>query len=220
MIRFRVPVLVCAAFLALSACATGADKGLVAFNAGNYDEAHLDWFWRAEKGEASALHNMGVLWQQGLSNMTPRDPVRAAEYFQRAAQLGFVQSMVPLAEYQLGAGHRDAAISWLTLAARWGDQTATAALSNLGLSVPAADLAQAQAAQWQAQQDQANAILAASIACGVTGGCRPPTGAASIPVLDAPPSGQQQQRQCVYWTPQGQRVMLPVNGVCPARYGE
>lgn len=28
-----------------------------------------------------------------------------------------------------------------------------------------------------------------------------------------------QQRRCVYWTPQGQRVLEPVNGVCPARYG-
>jgi len=29
-----------------------------------------------------------------------------------------------------------------------------------------------------------------------------------------------QQRRCVYWTPQGQRILEPVNGVCPPRYGD
>jgi len=29
-----------------------------------------------------------------------------------------------------------------------------------------------------------------------------------------------QPRRCIYWTPQGQRVLEAVNGVCPARYGQ
>jgi hypothetical protein len=27
-------------------------------------------------------------------------------------------------------------------------------------------------------------------------------------------------RRCVYWTPQGQRVVEAINGICPARYGQ
>lgn len=33
------------------------------------------------------------------------------------------------------------------------------------------------------------------------------------------PMGLHVNSQCLYWTPQGQRVMQPVNGMCP-RYGE
>lgn len=37
------------------------------------------------------------------------------------------------------------------------------------------------------------------------------------PLLNQPPP---QPRRCIYWTPQGQRVLEAVNGVCPARYGQ
>jgi hypothetical protein len=29
-----------------------------------------------------------------------------------------------------------------------------------------------------------------------------------------------QPLQCIYWTPQGRRVVLAVNGLCPAHYGQ
>lgn len=43
----------------------------------------------------------------------------------------------------------------------------------------------------------------------------PPANGQSAPLY--PPT---QPRRCIYWTPQGQRVLEAVNGVCPARYGQ
>lgn len=36
----------------------------------------------------------------------------------------------------------------------------------------------------------------------------------------APLDKPQPPRQCIYWTPQGQRILQAVNGICPARYGQ
>lgn len=154
-------------FALLAACASGVEKGLQAFNAGRYEDAYTRWSPSAARGDPVAQHNMGVLWQQGLSRETPKNLDRAAEFFLLAARQGFVQSMVPLADYQLNQNQRDAAISWLMLASRWNDQNAVLALSRLGVPVPPPDLA--------AAQQQANAVaaltLGAAVACAVSGNC-------------------------------------------------
>lgn len=36
----------------------------------------------------------------------------------------------------------------------------------------------------------------------------------------APLGKPQPPRQCIYWTPQGQRILQAVNGICPAQYGQ
>jgi hypothetical protein len=42
----------------------------------------------------------------------------------------------------------------------------------------------------------------------------------AAPRSNAPFVDPTQPRQGVYWTPRGRRLLQPVNGVCPARYGE
>lgn len=63
----------------------------------------------------------------------------------------------------------------------------------------------------QFQGDEAGIAIGLGIAAAQN---QPRPAARSNPLLKDPP------RQCVYFTPQGQRTMLPVNGVCPLYYGQ
>lgn len=139
----------------------------MAYNSGKYDEAYARWLPLANAGDATAEHNMGVLWSQGLSSQTPRNLDRAAEYFALAARQGLVESMAPLAEYQLSKNQPETALGWLNLAARWNDPQAIAMLQRMGAPVPAADLAMAR----QQAQAQSDATMGYALGCALAGGC-------------------------------------------------
>jgi TPR repeat protein len=166
--------------LMLTGCIHTNEAGLRAYNTGDYEKAYEHWAPLAAQGDLAAIHNMGLLWEKGLSTHTPKNEERAAEYYLKAARQNFVPSMISLANYQLEHGARPAAISWLKLAARWNEQTAVATLSRLGEEIPGPDLAVAQQqAELQSQQ-----ILGAAILCAAVG-CNP---AYSVPQRQAPTS--------------------------------
>lgn len=158
------------ALIGLSGCATGVQRGFSAYNAGRYEEAYAQWLPMANAGDAAAQYNMGLLWQQGLSVQTPRNPDRAGDYFFLAARQGFVTAMAPLAEYQLSKNQPDAALTWLMLAARWNDQTAIVMLNRMGAPIPQPDLA---IAQQQAQANMQASIMLVT-ACVVARACGAP----------------------------------------------
>ena len=137
-------------------------RGVEAYNSGNYDEAARKWTGIAQAGDARAQYNMGLLWAEGLGS-TPRDPNQAMEWFLKAANQGFVPAMVALARVQLATDQPDPALSWLNLAARWNDATAIGMLGSMGAPVPQPDLF--------AAQQQANAQAAYLIGCLAAGGC-------------------------------------------------
>lgn len=56
-----------------------------------------------------------------------------------------------------------------------------------------------------------------SILLGILGAVTAAQPARPNPLLNERPA---EPRRCVYWTPQGTRTVLAVNGVCPLRYGE
>ena len=109
------------------------------YQQGKYDQASEQWIGPANEGDVVAQHNMGVLSRDGLGT-TPRDQNKAASWFFRSAQQGYVPAMVSLAEVQTSLGQAAAAQSWLTLAARWGNEEAIAHLEFRELPVPEADL--------------------------------------------------------------------------------
>ena len=159
-----------------SGCATAVEKGVVAYNQGSYDQAATQWNGPAQKGDAAAQYNLGLIWENGYGS-TPKNPNEAAGWFLRSAQQGFVPAMLGLARVQLAMNNRVPAISWLTLAARWNDQTAISSLMQLGQPIPAPDLfAQQQQAQLQAL-GQAGYALGCALAggCGIPGATQPPT---------------------------------------------
>lgn len=125
--------------ISLVATTVYADPGSDYYLAGEYDKAAEAWTAPANEGDVVALHNMGVLSRDGLGS-APRDLNKAAVWFLRSAQQGYVPAMVSLAEVQTELGNAKVANSWLTLAARWGNREAIKHLETRELPVPEADL--------------------------------------------------------------------------------
>ena len=61
-------------------------NGLTAFNDGRYGQAQEAWVPLARAGDARAQTGLGFMYYSGRG--VPRDSVRAAEFFQRAAEQG------------------------------------------------------------------------------------------------------------------------------------
>jgi TPR repeat protein len=154
--------------VALSGCATGVEKGFAAYNRGSFDQAAAEWNGPAQRGDAAAQYNIGLLWENGHGS-TPKNLDQAAEWYLRSAQQGFVLGMLGLARVQLAMNNRVPAISWLTLAARWNDQSAITTLMSLREPVPAPDLF----AQRQQAEQQALGQMGYALGCAMAGGCGP-----------------------------------------------
>jgi len=98
-------------------------EGFVAYQRGDYATALRIWRPLADKGQASAAHNLGLLYRYGRG--VPQNDVEAAQWFRRAAGSGFARAQVNLgAMYAAGQGFaRDdaEAAKWFRLAAEQGD---------------------------------------------------------------------------------------------------
>ena len=125
--------------LATVTTSLAADPGSDFYYEGEYDKAAESWSGPANEGDVVALHNMGLLSRDGLGS-TEKDLNKAAVWFLRSAQQSYVPAMVSLAEVQTTLGQDAVAQSWLTLAARWGNEEAIQHLEIRGLPVPKPDL--------------------------------------------------------------------------------
>ena len=76
--------------IAIAAAAPNAHAdfaaGVAAFQDGDYKAAYEEWHPLAEKGNAAAQHNLGILYNDGLG--LEADLVEAAKWYRRAAQGG------------------------------------------------------------------------------------------------------------------------------------
>ena len=122
----------------LAGCAS-MDQGLTAYNRGDYRAAEQHWAAAAARGDATAQYNLGMVTENGAGRQA-KDPVGAARWYAMSAQNGYVPAMVRLAAIQKQYGDAAAAESWLSLAARWGDQNAVQMLHSWGKPVPQPDL--------------------------------------------------------------------------------
>ena len=109
------------------------DKGLLAFQRGNYALALKCWQPLAEKGVAEAQYNLGMMYANGLG--VRRDEQEATRLFRLAADQGLA-----LAQSRLEESYRNGsidpqddteAIKWLRLAAEQGNAKAKINLQEM-----------------------------------------------------------------------------------------
>ncbi|HJT86268.1 MAG TPA: metallophosphoesterase [Bryobacteraceae bacterium] len=107
--------------------------GLDAFDHGDYAAALKQWQPIAERGDANAEYNLGLLYALGKG--VPQNYQTAAEWYRKAAEQG-----VAAAEYNLGVLYANGqgvskspgdAINWFTKAAQQGIAEADASLGDL-----------------------------------------------------------------------------------------
>ncbi len=106
--------------------------GVEAFQDADYKAAYREWRPLAEKGNAAAQHNLGILYNDGLG--LEADLVEAAKWYRRAAQGGNANAQTKMGVFLargLGlAQDYDEAVSWFREAA---EQHHAQAQFNLGI---------------------------------------------------------------------------------------
>jgi len=141
----------------------GNFKGYAEFKMGQYDNARAIWEALAERGNAEAHFNLGILDEDGLGGA--KHLQSALEHYEKSAIAGSGK-----AQYRLGLLYSNAATvprdevkaaRWLAAAAAQGDQDAVTLLAQLdgASSTPAQqDFLKAQALRAGGQNQQAVAI--------------------------------------------------------------
>lgn len=141
---FRTMTTLLAAII-LSACSivqdTENERAKEAYRAGDYQQALATWSRLAEKGDAKAQNNMGVLYSEGHG--VERDNEIALAWFTKSAEQGFV-----LAQANLGDSYFNGdivpqdygqAAYWYALSARGGDSESQFYMGKMladGLGMP------------------------------------------------------------------------------------
>ena len=127
-----IPVLLFSLFLGLPSYSSDFDKGLTAYNNGDYATALKEWKPLAEEGDVDAQYYLGVLYDNG--DGVPQDYKEAVRWYKLAAEQGVAE-----AQFNLGNMYYDGqgvsvdykeAVRWFTLAAEQGDVDAQ---YNLGV---------------------------------------------------------------------------------------
>ena len=118
---FRLILIVLLGGAGLSASAE-QEKGLAAYQKGDYATALREWKLLAEQGNASAQNNLGVMYENGEG--VARDDKTAAEWYTRAAEQGNADAQNNLGVmYDNGKGvpqDDKVAAQWYTRAAEQG----------------------------------------------------------------------------------------------------
>ena len=96
-----IPVLLFSLFLGLPSYSSDFDKGLTAYNNGDYATALKEWKPLAEEGDVDAQYYLGVLYDNG--DGVPQDYKEAVRWYTLAAKQGDVN-----AQYNLDLIHREA----------------------------------------------------------------------------------------------------------------
>ena len=138
--------------LATQASAQNFKTGLNAYDRGDFSTALMEWRPLAERGDARAQFNVGVILfnGQGVSH----NPAEAVEWYRAAADQGYGPAQANLScMYETGQGllqNYIEAYKWSTLAARHGVE-ARKSLSSLSAKMTAEQIAEAEqaAAAWQ-----------------------------------------------------------------------
>ncbi len=130
--RFVALCLVAVALATAPAFSVDFDKGLVAYQNGDYKTALQEWQPLAEQGDADAQYNLGLLYDNGEG--VPQDYKTAAKWYTLSAEQGDAKAQFNLGfMYRNGEGvpqdYKQAA-KWYRLSAEQGEAKAQ---YNLGL---------------------------------------------------------------------------------------
>ena len=107
-------------------------KGLTAYESGDYATALREWYPLAEQGVAESQYNLGVMYDKGRG--VPQDYKTAVKYYRLAAKQGIASAQLNLGlMYEIGQGvpqDYKTAAKWYRLAAEQGNADAQ---TNLGV---------------------------------------------------------------------------------------
>ena len=138
------------AVLALCASATVAqdfDKGLSAYNAGDYQTAFNEWKPLAEEGDADAQFNLGLMYETG--DGAARDYAEAIKWYRLAARQGISKAQNNLGVmYELGTGvlqNNVTAHTWYNIASANGNEKSAKWRDEIAANMTPEDISQAQA---------------------------------------------------------------------------
>ena len=129
-------------FLLGSGMVVAADfnKGLQAAESGDFKTALTEWVPLAQQGNASAQHNVGLIYENGKGVL--ENDKTAVKWYTKAAEQGFANAQYSLGNmYDLGKGVSEndkIAVKWYTLAAKQGHakgQLATGMMYYFGYGV-------------------------------------------------------------------------------------
>jgi len=140
------------AMLATHANAQNFKTGLDAYDRGDFETALKEWQPLAERGDARAQFNLGVIHFNAQS--VPHDPMKAVQWYRAAADQGYGPAQAGLAfMYETGQGvlqNYIEAYKWSTLAARNGVEGGEAR-ETLAAKMTAGQIAEAEqaAAVWR-----------------------------------------------------------------------
>ena len=106
-IKLGLTAMLLSAALYMSALSTGAnadfDKGMAAYEAGDYQTALAEWRPQAEAGDTDAQYNLGLMYYEG--ECVPQDYAEAAIWYRRAAEQGVADAQNNLGViYERGHG--------------------------------------------------------------------------------------------------------------------
>lgn len=149
----------------IASCASNLERGILHYQKQEYDQAAYYWNPLAKQGNPFAQYNVGLLWEYGFGS-TQLNKAQAAEWYLLSAKQGYPMAMVKLAEYQISIGNNEPALTWLNLAARWGNETAINKLNSMGSPVPQPDLLQQQLAVQQRRQQEKEDMVAGLLVIG------------------------------------------------------
>jgi TPR repeat protein len=121
-------------------------KGLDAYNAGDFETALQEWRPLAEQGDAFAQDNLGLMYRMGKG--VPQDDAEAAKWYRLAAEQGNAK-----AQRNLGGMFRNGegviqdnfyAHMWFNIAASLGHETAKEGRKLAASKMTAEDISKAQ----------------------------------------------------------------------------
>lgn len=105
------------------------DAGLIAYQQGDYETALNEWHKLAESGNSQAMHNLAILYENGLG--VAQDEAQAQYWCEQSAQAGNLHAQTHLGYILRQQGNFQAANDWWQRAADAGDADAQ---NNLGLA--------------------------------------------------------------------------------------
>jgi len=129
------------------------DDGVAAYAAGDYATAYREWFLIAERGDAKAQYNLGVIHANGKG--VPKNYAEAVKWYRKAAEYGHAGAQFGLGSgYFLGRGVPEdyiKAYMWLLLANGQGHEKAVKGLDVIKEKMTPAQLAEAEklAREWK-----------------------------------------------------------------------
>ena len=108
-------------------------KGVEAYDAGRYEEAFEVFSDLADKDDLAAMRNVALMLRRGQG--VEKDPDKAIDWYERAAEAGLVTAQadlgVMLLDGEAGKPDPKAAMPWLMMAAQAGHPTAQFRLGEM-----------------------------------------------------------------------------------------